>query len=269
MAQVNLKIVLALFLLLLVAVHQIMHAVIRRQQLRQRTVVVECRNDVGNVLAHVGFDEPRRCLQFGCAVGQVRGNHAVNQTFVVALLVQLQTVGEQREGNGREDAVRAEFLQAVRNLNHGFAGGQNIVRNEHVLAVDFLAHVLVGNNGIAAVDDAGVITALVEHAHVHAEDGGVEDVAVKRTLVGGDNHQMILVQLQVLAALQQCLENLVAGHNGLESAFGNRVDDARVMRIERDDVVHAHAVEFLQHQRTVQAFAGAAAGADGRRRAAA
>ena len=31
------------------------------------------------------------------------------------------------------------------------------------------------------------------------------------------------------------------------------------MRIERDDVVHAHAVEFLQHQRAVQAFAGAAA----------
>ena len=42
----------------------------------------------------------------------------------------------------------------MRNLNHGFAGGQNIVRNEHVLAVDFLAHVLVGDNGVAAVDDA-------------------------------------------------------------------------------------------------------------------
>ena len=140
MAQVNLKIVLALFLLLLVAVHQIMHAVIRRQQLRQRTVVVQCRNDVGNVLTHIGFDEPRRCLQFGRTVGQVRGNHAVNQTFVVALLVQLQTVGEQREGNGREDAVRAELLQAVCDLNHGFAGGLL----EHTLSVVKFCDYMVG-----------------------------------------------------------------------------------------------------------------------------
>ena len=117
----------------------------------------------------------------------------------------------------------------------------------------------MGDDGIASVHHGGIVAPLVEQTHVDAQHRAVEDVAVDRSLIGADDHQMIAVDLQIALPAEQRLENLIAGLYAVKADQGDGVLHARVVRIEGDDVAHAHLLQLLQRQGAVQAFAAGAA----------
>ena len=109
-------------LLLVIPFDQVLDAAVGIQQAAQAAVVVQAGNDVGNILAHVRLDEPRGVLQFVGAVGQVGGDHAADVAFLVGLVEGVQTVGEQGEGGGSENAVGLALLQLVGQIQNAVAG---------------------------------------------------------------------------------------------------------------------------------------------------
>ena len=53
----------------------------------------------------------------------------------------------------------------------------------------------MGHNGVPAVDDLGVVASLIEHTHIHAQVVGQVYGTVHGSLVGADDHQMVLIDL--------------------------------------------------------------------------
>ena len=116
----------------------------------------------------------------------------------------------------------------------------------------------MGQNGIAAVYDAGVIAALVEHAHVEPQHIGQIDRAGHAALVRADDQHMVAVHLQPRGVLQKSLDELVGRGDGLKAVKGNRVLDAGIVGLEGNDVFHAHVHQLLQSHGAVEGFPGAA-----------
>ena len=136
---------------------------------------------------------------------------------------------------------------------------EDIVGDEHVLALHIVAQVFMRDDGVAAVHHGGIVAALVEQAHVNAQHRAVEDVAVDGALVGADDHHMVAVDLQIALPAEQGLEDLIAGLYAVKADQGHGVLHTRVVRVEGDDVAHAHLLQLLQRQGAVQAFAAGAA----------
>ena len=167
----------------------------------------------------------------------------------------LSAGGEQREGGVGKDLAGAAHLQAVGDVQHALAGGDDVVGDEDILALHALAQIFMGDDGVAAVDDAGVVPPLVEHAQVAAQHAGIVHVAVHGALVGGDDHEMFLVETHVRHMVQQALEHLVGGHDVVEAHGGHSVLDAGVVGVKGDDVLDPHRPQLLQRKGTVQTFA--------------
>ena len=81
-----------------------------------------------------------------------------------------QPVGEQAEGAADKDSSGIHLLQLLGGVQHTLAGGDNVVNDDNVFAVDIVPQEFMGHNGVSSVDDGGIIPALVEHARVHPQD---------------------------------------------------------------------------------------------------
>ena len=81
----------------------------------------------------------------------------------------------------------------------------------HILAFHAGSQELMGHNGIASIDDLGVVAALVEHAHVKSQHVGKIHGAACAALIRADDHHMAAVNLKVCLVLQQILKELVNG----------------------------------------------------------
>ena len=160
--------------------------------------MVERRDDERHVFAHIRLAEPRAFEHLFGGIGQVRGEHVVDHALGIRLVKRLQAAGEERERRAREHALGLAPLEVIRQIEDGVAGSDDVVGHEHILALHAVAQILVRDDRVAAVDHAGVIAALVEHAHVHAHRGAVIDVAVERALVRGNDHHVMLVDAQII-----------------------------------------------------------------------
>ena len=63
---------------------------------------------------------------------------------------------------------------------------------------------------------------------------------------------MLFINPEGFVPLQQCLEDLIAGHDALKAGGGNGVLDAGIVGVEGQDVVNAHADQLLQSDGAVQ-----------------
>ena len=116
----------------------------------------------------------------------------------------------------------------------------------------------MGNDGVFAVDNGGVISSLVEHTHIHAEDVGEVNGASHSSLVRADDHQVFVVDPEIRNGLGQRFQELVGRHEGVEALKRDGVLDSGVVSVEGDDVGNAHPGQFLQSQGTVERFPFAA-----------
>ena len=183
----------------------------------------------------------------------------IDHALLIRLVERIQAAGEEREGCARKHALGAALLEVVRQIEHGITGGDDVVRDEDVLARHVDAHVLVRDDRVAPVHHAGVIATLIEHAQVDAHGGAVIDIAANRALIRGDDHHVILVDLQVVIGRAHGLEHLIGRHDALKAVERDRVLHARVVRIEGDDVGDAHGNQLLKHQRAVHGLTRGAA----------
>ena len=117
----------------------------------------------------------------------------------------------------------------------------------------------MSHDRVAAVDHAGVVTALVEHAQVAAQHAGEVHVAVHGTLVGADHDELLLIKADLGVLLQQALEHLIGGHCIVEAEQRHSVLNAGIVGIKGDDVAHAHGLQLLQGHSAVQTLANHAA----------
>ena len=138
----------------------------RGKEIRQGIVVVQVVDDQRDVLAEIGDRIIRALEEFRTKVGKVRRQDLVDVARFVGLVEFLKAVREQAEGRRAEDTAGAAELQLLCHLQHGAAGRDHVVDDQDVLAVQFAAEVLMRDDRVHAVDDVGVIPALVEHADV-------------------------------------------------------------------------------------------------------
>ena len=131
-------------------------------------IMVDGSDEISGVLRQINIKVPGALQQLRLAVGQVGAQHSLDDAVIVGLVELLQTGGEQREGAAGKDVAGTAHLQLVGDVQHGLAGGDDVVGDEDVLALNALAQILVRDDGVATVDDAAVIAALVEHAQVAA-----------------------------------------------------------------------------------------------------
>ena len=221
--------------------------------------VVDGGHEVGAVLGAVHIEVPAALQQLGLAVGQVGAQDGGQNALLHSLVELLQAAGEQGEGGVGDDVLGAALLQLTGNFQHALAGSDDVVSDEDGLAFHAFTQVLVGNDGVAAIDHTGVVTALVEHTQVAAQDTGEVHVAVDGAFVGADDHEVVGMEAQLGHVGQQGLENLIGGHDVVEAHQGHGVHQAGIVGIKGDDVLHAHALELLEGHGAVQALTNHAA----------
>ena len=134
-------------------------------------VVVQGVDNQCNVFAHIDFNVPFSFKKLGHTVNEVGGEDLGEKTLFVCFVQSFKAVAEQTEGSEYEDAASALFFELSGNVDDGFTGGDHIVDNDHVFTVDVSAKVFVRFDGVFAVDDDGIVAALIEHTEVKAQNG--------------------------------------------------------------------------------------------------
>ena len=112
---------------------------------------------------------------------------------------------------------------------------------------------------VASVDDVGIVAALVEHAEIGAQNGRVINIAAHRALVRADDHEPLFGHIEIGIAAQHRFEDLIGRQKVVETHQGHGVLHPRIVRVERDDLGHAHRHKLLQHLRAIERFARVAA----------
>ena len=222
-------------------------------------IMVDGSDEISGVLRQINIKVPGALQQLRLAVGQVGAQHSLDDAVIVGFVELIQTGSEQREGGAGKDVLGTAHLQLIADVQHGLAGSDNIIGNEDVLTLDILAQVFMGNNGVAAIPNAAVITALVEHTQVAAQHAGIVHVAVHGAFIRGNDQEVLLAEVDIRYMVQQALEHLIGGHNVIEAHQGHSVHYAGVMSIKSNNVLNAHGAQLLQSVSAVQAFAADAA----------
>ena len=62
----------------------------------------------------------------------------------------------------------------------------------------------MGNDRVLSVDNGRVITSLVEHTHVNAENIGKINSTSHSSFIRADDHQMIVIDHKVRYGIYQC-----------------------------------------------------------------
>ena len=167
--------------------------------------MVQSRDEVSDVLRNVDFMEPRAVLQFRVKIRQVAAEDTVDETLFIRFIELCEAVREDGIRAVSKEAACLAGLDVLCNVEHGLAGGDDVIGNEHILALDRGTEVLMCDDRVAAVYDAGIIAALVEHAHLHAEHGSIVHVAVQRALVRADDHEIFLIGGKIREVLEELL----------------------------------------------------------------
>ena len=149
-------------------------------------------------------------------------------------------------------------LHVFGDIQHAVPGGDHVVRHKDGFAGYVFTQVLVGHDGIAAVDDAGIIPPLIEHAQVHAQDGGIIHVAVHGAFIRADHHELCLICADIGEAVEHGLQHLVMGHEIVKIHEGDGIFHPAVMRVKGDDALYAHFLQDLKGAGAVQTLPGGA-----------
>ena len=142
-------------------------------------------------------------------VGEVGSDYPVEPAVFIGLVEGLKAIGEQSEGTADENTLCIHFLQLSGGIQHAFSGGNHIVNNDNVLSVNAVSQEFMGDDGVLAVYNGGIIAALVEHAGIDAEYISEIYGAVKGAFIGADNDSMILIDDQIILRIKQRPHELI------------------------------------------------------------
>ena len=75
----------------------------------------------------------------------------------------------------------------------------------------------MSNDRVLSVDNGGVITAFVEHTHIDSKDIGEVYSTGHSTFIRADDHEMIIVKLEIRDIFDQSLQELVCGEKVIKA----------------------------------------------------
>ncbi len=214
-------------------------------------------DDGGQELAHVGFQIIRLLPQHGRLVAQVGGDDPVEVAFLVSLVESCKTVCKKAEGTADEHSFGVHFLKLSGGINHAAAGGDHVVYDDGVLAVDIIPQKLMGYDGILAVYDGRVIPSFIEHTGIYAQHVGEVNAAVQSALIRTDDNGVFLVDDKIPFRAQQRLDKLVGRREVVKALDGNGVLHSGVGGVEGDEIGDAHIHDLLDGVSAVQRFPAA------------
>ena len=98
--------------------------------------MVDGSDEISGVLRQINIKVPGALQQLWLAVGQVGAQHSLDDTVIVGFVELIQTGSEQREGGAGKDVLGTAHLQLIADVQHGLAGGDDVVGDEDVLALN-------------------------------------------------------------------------------------------------------------------------------------
>ena len=98
-------------------------------------------------------------------------------------------------------------------------GGDHVVYDDGVLAVDIIPQKFMCYDGILAVYDGRVIPSFIEHAGIYSQYVGEVNAAVQSALIRTDDNGVFLVDDKIPFRAQQRLDKLV-GRREVVKALG-------------------------------------------------
>ena len=113
----------------------------------------------------------------------------------------------------------------------------------------------MGDDRVASIDDRRVVVALEEHAHVDAENVRHVDRAAHAALVRAHDHEVLVIDLQVVCAAEDILDELIGRGDRLEAVHRDRVLYTGIVRIKCNDIRDAELRELLKRVRAVHRLA--------------
>ena len=75
----------------------------------------------------------------------------------------------------------------------------------------------MGNDGIASVDDACIVTSFVKHTHINTENICQINSTAHAAFIRADHHQMFTVYLDIADVGEQCFDELVSRLYGFKT----------------------------------------------------
>ena len=228
----------------------------RIEQIADGSIVIQGVDDIGDVFAHIAVDVPLAAEKLRCLVDQIGGQDTMDQAVLICLVKSVKTGGEEAEGGEDKDLIGFALLEGACHFQNTLAGGDHIIYDDHILAFYAGTEEFMGHNGVAAVDDAGVVPSLVEHTHIQAKHVGNVDRSRHTAFIGADYHHVVVVDLQAFHMAQKSFDKLISRLYGLETVQRDGILHAGIVGVKRDDIVYAHIDHFLQGQGAVQRFSG-------------
>ena len=114
----------------------------------------------------------------------------------------------------------------------------------------------MGNDGISAINNSCIITALVEHTHIKTEYVGHVNSTSHTTFIWADDHHVVGIKLQIVHVAEQTLDKLIGRLYCFETMQRNRILHTWIMCIKGDDIINTHMNQLLQCKCTVKGFTG-------------
>ena len=127
----------------------------------------------GDVFRDIHLSVPRSACYLLPAVGGVGDEHGVQRALFIGGIEMLDSLCEQSECGHCEYPPGALPLAVFRHVQHGGAGTDHIVHNEHILVLHAGADVFMYVHHVIAAHHLGPGPALVEDAHIQPKLVGV------------------------------------------------------------------------------------------------
>lgn len=161
-------------------------------------VVVQSVDDICNILAHIDLLIPFARKKLGGTIDKVGREYLDEYLFLIRLCRRYRDrCRKVRNVSNRNIRARAFFLELQGYVEDGISRGNHVVNDDDILAADISSEILVRFDGVLAVDDNGIVAALIEHSEVYAEDGRIIHAARHCALVGSHDHDIVVSERDI------------------------------------------------------------------------
>ena len=120
-----------------------------------------------------------------------------------------------------------------------------------MLPLNVIPQEFMCDNRVLAVYDRRIITALVEHSHIYAENIGKIYGAVHSALIRAYDHKVLFVHKKIRLGSEKRLHKLIRGIEAVKSVKRDGILYPGVVCVEGNNVVDAHIYQFLEGKGTV------------------
>ena len=161
------------------------------------------------IFAHICFHIVRSGKKLRNTVVQVGCDNLVNPAFLIVSVKFIHTFCKQTVSSADEYTVGVTFFDLFGNVKHTFSRRNHVVDDNNVFTFYRVAKELMSYDGVLAIYHCGIITSLIEHAHINAQNIGKIYGSGHSTLIRTDDHEMIIVNLEIVNVLYQSFQELI------------------------------------------------------------